>query len=471
MPQFELIADRDLPALADAALEVLERVGVLCQNSELLDALERWGAIVDRDREVARFPKDVAADFVAGIKAEMEQKEPRNNTPGPFPPTALPAVGAQVAQFVYDHKTKEKRPGNRRELIELTKFGDVLAGGRSGHGLLVQDAPPLLEPLEAGMVLAEYAHFPGVPFAWHIKQVDYLIEMGNILGIENWFTWGALCFAHPLRLDKDVADKFARHSREGHAAGFTQMPVAGLSTPITSAGFIAVSAAELVATWACGRAINPNVPLYGSMWGGAMDMATGTVSYFAFDGMRNALALAEFMRKWTGVRVSAGGADYCSAKLPGYFAAWEKAYKAMTLAAFTGTNPGIGSGMLEDGKTLSTVQLLIERELAQGLQLYSKPIEVTPETIAMDTIVEVGFGLDTNYMNQQHTLEHFRDDTWLPRHLDRSGYAGPDWEQAVLDRFQQQVDDMIARYEKPEGREEKLAQMRQVVERARRELL
>ena len=458
-----------LVALADAALDVLEQVGILCQNAAMLDALAAWGAIVDRKNEVAKFPKVLTAEFIAALKAEMG--EATADVPQPFPKVGLPGMGCQVAQFVHDHRKQEKRPGNREELIRLTKFGDALSGGSSGHCLLLRDVPPMLEPLEAAMVLAEYAHTPGTPFAWHVKQVDYLIEMGEILGIDNWFSWGASCFAHPLRLDKDVADKFVRRSLEGGSAGFTQMPVGGVSTPITSAGFVVVSAAELVATWICGRAINPRVPLYGSMWGGAMDMATGTATYFAFDGMRNALALAEFMRKWTGVRVSAGGADYCSAKVPGYFAAWEKAYKAMTLAAFTGVSAGVGSGMVEDGKTLSPVQILLERELGLGVQLYSKQLEVTPETIALDTIVDVGFGMSTNYMNQEHTLEHFRDDTWLPPTIDRSGYAGPEWEQAVLDRLQNRVDELIASYRKPEGREEQLAKMRDVVERARTELM
>ncbi len=469
MSQFELIRNRDVGTLAEATLDVLEQVGILCQNADLLDALELWGASVDRANEVARFPKALAAEFVAALRDEKGTDG--TPSPKPFPAFGLPAMGTQVAQFVYDHRGKQKRPGTRKELIELTRFGVALTGGTSGHCLLLRDVPPMLEPLEAGMVLAEFAPRPGAPFAWHVKQVDYLIEMGNILGIDDWFCWGASCFAHPLRLDKDVADKFLRRAQSGYEVGFTQMPVGGVSTPITSAGFVVVSAAELLATWICGRAVNPNVPVYGSMWGGSMDMASGNVTYFAFDGMRNALALSEFMAKWTGVRVSPGGADYCSAKVPGYFAAWEKAYKAMTIAAFTGLHPGVGSGMVEDGKTLSPVQLLLERELGMGVQLYSRPIEATPETIALDTIVKVGFGIGSSYGTQDHTLDHFRDDTWLPPTIDRSGYAGADWEEAVLDRLQNKVDALIAGYRKPEGREEKLVKMREVVERARKELL
>lgn len=470
MSQYQLLNDADLPALVEATLVVLEQVGVLCQNAELLEALAAWGAVVDRENEIARFPRTGVERFVEGLQTEYRRNgEPA--TPKPFPRLPSPALGTQVAQFVYDYKTGEKRPGNKQDFVDFIKFGDVLSGGHVGHCLLLAEVPPILEPLEAGLLLAEYAHEPGPPFAWNARQVEYLVEMGDILGRENWFTWGALCFAHPLRLDKDVADRFVPCVRSGGSAGFTAMPVPGMTTPITTAGFIVVSAAELISSWIAGRALNPHCPLYGSMWGGSLDMHTSTTTYSAFDGMRGAFATREFLRKWTGVVINAGGGEYCTAKHPGYFAAWEKAHKAMTIAAFTGEHPGIGQGMLEDGKTLCLVQLLLERELAEGVRLYSKPVDVSPETIGLDTILRVGFGLTGSYMDQDHTLEHFRDDTWLPETLDRSGYAGPEWEKRVLDRLQRKVEELLGAYRKPTDRDDRLAELRILVDRARRELL
>lgn len=469
MPRYELLKDADVPALAHATLSVLEKVGVLCQNADLLDALEKSGMIVDRTKEVARFPRELTEAFVEGLKKEVG--EPKADSPRPFPKVALPGLGTQVAQFIYDYREREKRPGNREDFIELVKLGDVLDDGVVGHCLLLTDVPPNLEPLEAAMVLAEYAHQPQGAFAWNIMQIDYLLEMGEILGIEHWYNWGATCFAHPLRFDKDVADRFVPRAQAGYGVGLTAMPVAGATTPVTTAGFIVVSSAELLATWIAGRAINRKVPLYGSMWGASMDMKTGATSYCAADGMRHAFAMAEFMRKWTGVEVHVGGGEYCDAKVPGYFAAWEKAYKAMTIAAFTGRHPNIGEGMLEQGKTLSPVQLLLERELRLGVQLYAKHVEVTPQTIALDTIIDVAFGLDRSYVGCDHTLDHFREDTWLPPIMDRSGYAGPEQEEAVLNRLQEKVDELIASYQKPEVDPDKLAKMRAVVERAQRELV
>ncbi|NOZ23549.1 MAG: hypothetical protein GXP25_20930 [Planctomycetes bacterium] len=469
MPQYTLVKDADVPALAEAVLGVLKKVGVLCQNIEILDALEKAGAKVDRPNQTVKFPKTLTRKFVSQLR--KERGKPKPDTPEPFPNVGLPVLGGQIAQFVYDHKTKEKRSGTSQDFIELIKLGDVLQEGTVGHCLILTDVPPMIEPLEAAMLLAEYARRPGKCFAWNVKQVDYLVEMGNILGVDDWFSWGACCYAHPLRFDKDVADKFVPRAFGPSGSGLTAMPVAGVTTPVTTAGFIVVSSAEMLATWISGRAINPNATLYGSMWGASMDMKTGAVSYCMFDAMRHAFAMAEFMRKWTYMTINIGGGEYSDAKVPGYYAAIEKAYKAMTIAAFTGRHPNIGQGMLEQGKTLSPVQLLLEREMSLGIQLWAKQVEVTPETIGMDTIADIGFGIAKSYVDADHTLDHFRSDTWLPPTMDRSGYTGAEQEKTVLDRLQNKVDELIASYQKPDVDPDKLAKMREVVERAKRELL
>ncbi|PIV75072.1 MAG: hypothetical protein COW55_07025, partial [Rhodobacteraceae bacterium CG17_big_fil_post_rev_8_21_14_2_50_65_11] len=46
----------------------------------------------------------------------------------------------------------------------------------------------------------------------------------------------------------------------------------------------------------------------------------------------------EFLRRWTGTVVGAGGGGYSPAKTPGLYALLENAYTAMTLAAYTGSH-------------------------------------------------------------------------------------------------------------------------------------
>lgn len=474
MFQPSMIRPNDIEPLADGVLSVLEDVGVLCQNEEMLRALGEAGAKVEYSSERATFPRKMVAEFVAGLRRETSrQRQPKEGADeASFVTPGLASVGGQVAQFFYDYERQEKRSGNRQDFITLTKLGDVLHGDNGvGHSLLLTDVPPLLEPLEAAMLLAEYAHRPGRAFAWNVKLIDYLIEMGEILGIANWFSWGANCFAHPLRFDRDVADKFVRRVRAGVASGLTAMPVAGMTTPVTLEGFVVVSSAEHVATWIAARALNPDVPLSGSMWPGALDMRTGHVSYCSFDAMFYGFTTVEFLRRWCGVSIPMGGGEYCDAKLPGLCAALEKAYKAMTIAAFTGYHPGVGSGMLDEGKILSPVQLLLERDLGLGVRNFGREIQPSTANITLDTIREVGIGLQRNYLETEHTLHNYRECLWLPEFIDRSGWNGFESEVKLLQKAQSKVNALVGEYVKPEGHEDKLVAMRKVVERARKHLL
>ncbi|HOM80291.1 MAG TPA: trimethylamine methyltransferase family protein [Armatimonadota bacterium] len=471
-PMFQLclLRSEQIEPLAEGVLQVLARVGVLCENEEMCRALREWGAEVDFAAQRVRFPRRQVEAFIEQLRREEAGRQPEWGTH--FPPPSLPGIGTQVAQITHDFETGEQRNACTRDFITFTQLGAVLHPEKPvGHSLSLTDVPPVMEPLEAGLLLAEWAPIPGLPFIWRADQADYLNEMGQLLGIDHWFTWGATCFAHPLRFDRDTAGKFVRRVREGASAGLTAMPVAGASTPITVEGFIVVSSAEQIATWIAGRALNPAVPLSGSIWAGTIDMKSGTVSYSAPDAMGYAFATVEFLRRWCGMRIAVGSGEYCAAKQPSLYTALEKAHKSMTVSAFTGQPASPGGGLLDEGRALSAVQLLLDREMAASTAYLAPQVDPTPERIGLDAILEVGIGLETNYLQTEHTLRLFRDSLWLPTLLDRTGWNGPSDEAAILQRTHAKVKELLAEYRKPEGREELLAAMRQVVEKARKKLL
>lgn len=464
------MSDSDIDPLAEGVFSVLEKVGVLCQNREILKALEAVGAKVDYTRSTCTFPRKLQEKFLEQIKKEKSTEGGYGQKK--FDSPSLPSLGTQVAQFFYDYKKKARRAGNKEDFVELIKLGETLHPEIGvGHSLLLTDVPAIMEPLEAALLLAEYSHDPNPAFAWNFRQIDYLREMGDVLGYKNWFEYGAICFAHPLRWDRDTADKFVHRVKSGYPTGLTAMPVAGMTAPVTVAGFIVVASAEFFATWIAARSLNEKVDLYGSMWGGTIDMKTGSTSYSTFDAMFYSFATVEFIRRWCCKEIPVGGGEYCDAKLPGLYAALEKAYKAMTIAAFTGYHPTIGQGMLEEGKTICPVQLLLERDLTKGIQFLGKEIEVTPQTIALDTILDIEFGLSRNYLQARHTLNNYRKYLWLPELIDRAGWNGFDNEQNILEKTQKKVENLISTYEKPEVDKNKLSKMREIVKRAQSVLL
>ena len=110
----------------------------------------------------------------------------------------MPRIETQVAQYCYDHATGERRSGNTRDFIELIKLGEVLHGEQGvGHALLSTDVAPILEPLNAALLLTEYASTPRGVYPWNYRQIDYLIEMEEVLEFPTCGP-GAPC-ASPIR--------------------------------------------------------------------------------------------------------------------------------------------------------------------------------------------------------------------------------------------------------------------------------
>jgi trimethylamine:corrinoid methyltransferase-like protein len=116
------------------------------------------------------------------------------------------------------------------------------------------------------------------------------------------------------------------------------------------------------------------------------------------------------------------------------------------------------------------VQLVLERDLGLGLNQLARPIEPSEENVALSTVEEVGIGLGANYLQSEHTALNFRRSLWLPELLDRTGWDGFEKEKQTLARAREKSRALIEGYVKPEGREEKLAAMRAVVERAKNDL-
>jgi trimethylamine:corrinoid methyltransferase-like protein len=218
------------------------------------------------------------------------------------------------------------------------------------------------------------------------------------------------------------------------------------------------------------RALNPSVGLGGSMWAGTIDARTGAVSYSATDAMSYAVATVAFLRLWAGVRIAVGAGDYCDAREPGLYAALEKAYKSMTVTACTGQPWAAGTGLLDEGRTISPVQLLLDRELSGSAAWLARGFDVEAVEAGVQAAVEIGLGFGSNHLASGHTARHFRNSLWLPRYADRRGWTR-EADEAAVRRAQADIDRMVAEYRKPADRDGVLGRVRGVIDRARRVLL
>lgn len=471
MLQQALLTDADVERIQETALTTLERAGMMFQSERFLRALEAHGCEVDWPRERARIPRKLVQQVIDSEAASAPAAG--TETPPSLPSPGVSGVGTQVAQLFYDHAQGRGRRPTRDDLIRMTHFGDALHRERGvGHSVIMQDVPQPIEPLEAQVLLIEHAHKPTSAYFYYAEQLEYAAEIGEIYcGNPKQFTGGGVFLTSPLRLCRRACNLMSKRIDMGFAAGGSNMPVAGASVPATMAGAIAVSAAEIQGAWTAYRCMVEGIPLSSGIAAGAVNMRTGNVSFCSPEAMMLNLGVAEFFRRLCGKRIGvAGASDYCDAKVPGLRAAFEKAHKAMTVAAYTGQHPGVGQGMLDSGKVLSPEQLLIERDVSKGVGRLFRAVDVSDDSLALESILEVEQGIESTHLVTEHTVRHFREALWDPEfhsHAPLDDYAADfTRDQRQVDKAHAQVEEIIETYEAPDVEDDMLRDLRKVVERA-----
>jgi trimethylamine--corrinoid protein Co-methyltransferase len=242
--------------------------------------------------------------------------------------------------------------------------------------------------------------------------MEALAEMRPLLP-GNWFSIGFTAHG-PLRWTNLALEVFLRSS--GHAIPTTinGEPMAGVTGPVTPAGTIAVGNAEILAGIIVNQILEPGRPvIYNLGLAHVFDMKHATAvtggpenAFFA----EAAAALGRYYRLPSSSWVST------EALFEDEQAALEKMFGFLTH-----TNAGVsliwGVGQLESQMTLSLAQMVIDDEILNYLARYRRGFAVDPDTLALDLTEQMGIA--GNYLESDHTLEHFRANLFQPKILNR----------------------------------------------------
>jgi trimethylamine--corrinoid protein Co-methyltransferase len=137
-----------------------------------------------------------------------------------------------------------------------------------------------------------------------------------------------------------------------------------------------------------------------------------------------------------------GGFD-CTASVPGTQAAMEKFSSGVSLV-LGGADLIVGTGLLEDARTLWLEQLFVDDEMIQMIRRIADGITVDESTIALDVIEKVGIG--KTFLGQRHTMQNLRAEHFLPKLVDRRSYDlwAQDGRRSIEDRARAKVKEALA---------------------------
>ena len=215
----------------------------------------------------------------------------------------------------------------------------------------------------------------------------------------------------PLIQDRGNTEAILESAKHEIPLIVLNMAQAGGTSPVTVAGSLSLTNAEVLSGMLIAYLANPNVPLIYGTSSVVLNMrSVSGPSIFGLveDGLI-AMGAGQLAKYY-------GFPSLVNASLDGWPKLRNTAVTAM-LPPLAKADILYDGGLIEDAKTLSYEAMVIANEVAGMVLRALKGIEVNEETLAEHVIHKVGPG--GNFLSERHTLEHLRKEIFISEILDK----------------------------------------------------
>jgi trimethylamine---corrinoid protein Co-methyltransferase len=465
--QFRILSDQQIEALHSAALEILRRTGVDVYDPEALELLRRAGAKVDGIR--ARIPAGLVEWAVRTAPSQVVICD-RNGAPAMWLEGRKSYYGTgSDTHNIYDPYSGERRLTVKADVANVARIVDALPNLDFLMCMgIAHDVPQEISDLHHFEAMVTNTTKPLVVTAWNLANLQDIVEMAEIvaggpeaLRLNPFF----LLYAEPispLRLVAEPTQKLLYLAGKGLPCIWTPGQVGGATSPVTLAGALAQGNAEALIGVVLAQLKREGTPIaYGSSTI-QMHMGTMVACYEAPEFMLSVMAFADLAHYYR-LPVWAYGACTDS-KVFDQQAAIGGAFWTL-IGALTGGSLCHDVGYLESGLTTSLELLVTANEMIDQARRLVGGIEITPETLALDVIDQVGPA--GHFLGTQHTYRHFREN-WVPKLYDWNNYQA--WESkgklTLGQRANARVRDILETHTPAPLPEETCAKIGAVIDRA-----
>ena len=304
MPPVDLVSADQLESIHEAALTILEEIGMDVLLPEARDILQAAGAKVDGLR--VRADRELVLGAVANAPAEftMHARNPAHDlrvggnwmmfSPVASPPNCSDLEGG-------------RRPGNRADFRNFLKLGQTfnilhLTGGYTVEPI---DIPPDVRHLEALRDIYTMTDKPTHSYSLGWGRIRDGIEMCRIArGIDRAqlerepSLMTIINTSSPLRLDSPMAAGIIEMARAGQIVVLTPFTLAGAMAPVTVAGAVAQQNAEALLGIALTQLVRPGAPVIYGGFTSNVDMKSGAPAFGTPEYMKSVLVGGQLARRY-----------------------------------------------------------------------------------------------------------------------------------------------------------------------------
>ena len=421
--RFNLLSKDELCNIHNATLEILENPGLIIPSERALNILETAGASVNYKKNNATIPSNIVEEAIkkAPKTIRYSARNPKYDILLEKKETYFTTDGSGT--FIRDFETGERRSSTAEDLAKWTILADYL------HMIHVfwpsvtpTDVPEPLQEINTWIISLSNTEKHVEGGANNASEARFSIEIAAAIvgGKEELrkrpIISAVQCPISPLRFERGLIEANIEYAKAGVPVVPLTMPLSGETAPVTLAGTLAVTNAEVIGSLIISQFVSPGSPILYGACPSNIDFRTGVFVCSPESGLLN-MALAQLAHYYDLPSEICGG---CSdSKVPDAQAAYERTLTLIP-AILAGPDIVCGMGGLEAAKTMSPELLVIDNEILEGILRLVRGFEVSYDTLALDIIRKVGSG--GHYLAQRHTLNHFMKEHWIPKISDRRAY-------------------------------------------------
>jgi trimethylamine--corrinoid protein Co-methyltransferase len=418
----ELLSSTQVQRVHEAALEILETVGLRVRNEKARLIFTRHGCRVDNENHLVKFPPKVVEEFRPMYPAKFTFHGRDAKFDRTIPDDSPVIVTASSAPNIIDPVSGLERRSTSTDIAQIAFLINELPGyDIFSISTLAEDAPPGQFTLSRLYPALKNCLKPVRSTATDVNDVEKVLMLGSLIAgseqayMERPFITHHFCpVVSPLTMDIASTELLIYFAEKRLPVYPSIVPNGGLTSPMTMSGTLVQGNAEFLAAASLMQMAHPGTPLIYSTLPTIADMRTGA---YASGGIECGMLHMAFAQMAHFYNVPCGGyLGLTNAKINDAQSGFETGLSS-AVAMLAGADMLNMASLLDALKAFDYAKAVIDDEIALMLKRIKRGMEFSEDNLALDVIANVGPG--GTFMTHRHTVKWMRTTAIMPKIADR----------------------------------------------------
>ncbi|SLM30235.1 MttB3 [Desulfamplus magnetovallimortis] len=451
--RMQTITKGEIELLHNASMNILKNTGVTFNEPEALELFRQNGFKVEGKTVYFEEEKLLKAVEDAPSRFKIEARSPEKSLYiGEDDWVFVPTYGAP---FIMD-KNGNQRPGTMEDYANICKLVHTsehinMNGFKHIEPSNVVEGTAYLEMLFANITLCDKPFMGSTDTIQSAKDTMEMIAIafgGRETIKDKVVTIGLINPLSPLQFAEEMAGSIIEYARNGQALVILNMIMGGTSGPVSLPGLFALMNAEILAGLTLAQIVNPGTPVIYGTTSCPTNMQTGAATIGSPETwIINSVTTQ--MARYYKLPCRTGG-SLTDSHVPDAQALAEGALSLST-SVRNGANFILHScGMMGTFIGNNLEKWIIDEELCGMIRRMLTPIDITMESINVDSIKKVGIG--GNYLMDPDTVKNCRTAFYKTSLYNKKDHSS--WKKTgakTIDEIaSEQLVKRLAEYERPE---------------------